>query len=280
MRRPFRTLLLGAFAAAVLAAAAGGGVYLQRRGAAPVPAATEESLPIPPEPPLVEDSPEYVRCLALVRSDPQEALSTAEAWIANGGTDGARHCQALSLLATGEPERAAPRLEELGTHAGISNTARAAIYGQAGQAWMAAGDVNRAYGAVTLALSLTPNDPDLLVDRAAAAGALGRFNEALDDATHATTLDADRPDAWVYRAAALRHLNRTQEALRDVERALNIEPDNAEALLERGILRQLNSDMEGARQDWERAITAAPDSAAAELAQQNLELSEAGPAAR
>ena len=46
------------------------------------------------------------------------------------------------------------------------------------------------------------------------------------------------------------------------------------------ILRQLNGDLEGAREDWESVIQSAPDSAAADLAQQNLALSEAGPKRR
>ena len=100
------------------------------------------------------------------------------------------------------------------------------------------------------------------------------------EATRATELDPDRPDAWVFRAAALRHLDLPQEALHAIDRALTIESDNAEALLERGILRQLNGDLEGAREDWESVIQSAPDSAAADLAQQNLALSEAGPKRR
>ena len=65
-----------------------------------------------------------------------------------------------------------------------------------------------------------------------------------------------------------------------IERALALVPDNAEALLERGILRQLRGDDAGARADWERAVEVAPDSVAADLARQNLSLSELGPQRR
>ena len=145
---------------------------------------------------------------------------------------------------------------------------------------MAIGDASRAYAATPLGLALAPDSADLLVDRALASGSLGRYADSLADATRATELDPDRPDAWVFRAAALRHLDLPQEALHAIDRALTIESDNAEALLERGILRQLNGDLEGAREDWESVIQSAPDSAAADLAQQNLALSEAGPKRR
>ncbi|UFN47385.1 tetratricopeptide repeat protein [Roseomonas sp. OT10] len=277
---PLRRTLLGAFAAALLAASAGGSAwYLLHRPVAPLEG-IEEALPLPPESPRLLESPEYASCLDQLREDPASALAFAEGWQGRGGGEGARHCQALAMAAMGEPERAAPRLEALAAQSAAGPAARAAVYDQAAQAWMAAGQPQRAYAAVTLGLAITPNDPDLLVDRSVAAGALGRFTEALADASQATEIDPDRPDAWVYRAAALRHLDRAQEALRDIERALALDGDNAEALLERGILRQLNGDLEGARLDWTRAMEVAPDSAAADLAQQNLELSEAGPTRR
>ncbi|MFT8242619.1 hypothetical protein [Roseomonas sp. BN140053] len=281
MRLTTRHALMGAFAAVLLAAVAGGALHTLRAPTVPeMPGAAEEALPLPPESPRVADSPDYARCLDQLRDDAAGALAFAESWRNTNGGDGARHCEALAMLALGDAERAAPRLQALGAEERIGIAARAAVFGQAGQAWMAAGQPARAYAAVTLGLGLAPADPDLLVDRAAIAGALGRFNEALADAARAAELDPDRPDAWVFRAAALRHLDRAQEAMRDVERALAVEADNPEALLERGILRQLNGDLDGARKDWERAVEVAPESAAGDLAQQNLELSDAGAAGR
>ncbi|WP_308219859.1 tetratricopeptide repeat protein [Roseomonas populi] len=281
MRFSARNLLLGT--AVVLVLAVGGAWWWatpEPEGVPQVPEAAEEVLPLPPEPPRVADSPEYEECLGKLRDDAQGALAFAEAWEARGGADGARHCSALALLALGEPERAASRLENLGGRTTVGPAARAAVYGQAGQAWMVAGQAVRANGAFTLALSFTPNDPELLVDRAIAAGMLGRFADSLADIDRALAQDAQRAEAWVFRAAALRHLERPQEALRDIERALQIEPGSPEALLERGILRQLQGDTAGARADWESVVANSPDSAAADLAQQNLALNAAGPARR
>ena len=280
MRKAMTRTMLGAFAATVLAASAGVVVYTGR-GPEPVPEAVEEVLPLPPESPRLVDDPDYLRCLEQMRDDAQAARSFAESWEASGhGGEGARHCLALSMLALGEQEQAAPRLETLAARSSAGAAARAAVYGQAAQAWIAAGQPMRAYGAVTLALALTPSDPDLLLDRAIAAGALGRFAESLADSSRSLEMDNARAEAWVFRAAALRHLDRGQEAMRDVEHALSLDPENPEALLERGILLQLNGDLEGARRDWERALQLAPDTATADLAQQNLALSEAGPTRR
>jgi Flp pilus assembly protein TadD len=96
------------------------------------------------------------------------------------------------------------------------------------------------------------------------------------DLEHALRVEPDRAEALVFRAAAWRQLDRPDPARRDIDRALEIAPENAEALLERGILRQLAGDPDGARADWERAVEVAPNSAAADLALQNLALSEAG----
>lgn len=274
--RPVQPALLGAFAAVLLAAAAGAWFLWQSS----LFSAASDNLPLPPEPPRLADGPDYDRCLALLNTDPQEALAWAEAWEATGGGEGARHCAALALLGVGEPARGAERLEALAARSSGSGAARAAVFAQASQAWLMAGNAPRAFGAATMALTLTPTDVDLLVDRAVALGVMSRYSEAVEDLNRALGLEPDRADAWVYRASAWRHLDQVEQAARDVSRALELSPENPEALLERGIIRQLRGDVLGARADWERAILLSPDSATADLAQQNLALNEAGPLRR
>lgn len=245
------------------------------------PRATQNlPLPLPPEAPRLGDGPDYDACLALLRDDPEEAMRFAQAWDATGGGEGALHCAALALIALGRPDTGAEQLERLAAASRAGGLARAAAYGQASQAWMMAGNPNRAFAAATLALTLSPQDPDLLVDRAVIQAALSRYGDALEDLDRALALEPDRMEAMVFRAAALRHLDRGAEALTMIDRALQRMPDHAEALLERGILRQLRGDPVGARQDWQRVITVAPDSMAATLAAQNIALSEMGPAGR
>lgn len=275
MRRPAR-LLLGAFAVVALAAISAGHVLTSPD----VGIAAEEDLPLPPSPPRLVEGPEADRCFELLREDPQGARAFAANWAAAGGGEGARHCDALALLELDEPARAAALLEALAHDSAADAAPRAAVLAQAAQAWLIAGDAARAVAAVTAALALTPEDADLLLDRAAALGLAGRHAESLADLDRSLALDPARVEALVLRAVALRHLDRQEPARRDIERALALEPDHVEALLERGILRQLDGDTEGARMDWERAIALAPASVAADLATQNLALSEFGPVRR
>jgi len=267
-----------------LAGAAGGAFWLLREPIAETARIANapglETLPLPPEMPRLADGPDYDRCLSLLRDDPDEAMQFAQAWDATGGGDGARHCIALAMLGLGEPDRAAERLERLGGSSRAGGLARAAVFGQASQAWMMAGDPNRAFGAATIALTLAPTDVELLVDRSVVLAAMRRYRESIDDLDSALALEPERAEAWVLRAAALRHLDRVDQAVVAVERSLILAPDNAEALLERGILRQLRGDAGGARSDWQRAIQLAPDTMAADLAAQNIQLNELGPQRR
>ena len=234
-------------------------------------------LPLPPIPPRIAEGEDYDKCLSMLNTDPEGASAFADAWEATGGGEGATHCRALAELALGEAETGATLMDKLATDSTAGAAARASVFGQAGQAWLIAGSADKAYRSATLALSLTPDDEDLLIDRAIAAAALERYRSAVEDLDHALETDAKRTDALVLRAAAQRGLNQLDRAREDVERALVQDPDNPEALLERGILRQRRGDRPGARHDWERATALAPDTATADLAQQNLQLLEAGP---
>jgi len=240
-------------------------------------AAEAAPLPIPPVPPRIAEGEDYEHCLAMLSADPAGANAFAEAWQATGGGDGAEHCLAHAKLAIGETQVGAAMLEKLAQRSHAADLARAAVYGQAGQAWLMAGDATRAYASATLALTLSPDDPDLLIDRSIAAATLERYFDSIKDLDHALSIDPKRDDALVFRGAAYRHLNQMSQAQDDIDHALLLDPDNADALLERGILRQRQSNPEGARKDWERAIALEPDTATADLAQQNLSLLEAGP---
>ena len=249
-------------------------------GLAPVAgyeAEADEPLPLPPVPPRVAEGPDYERCLSMLNSDPAGARNFAEAWFATGGGEGAEHCSGLALVALGEPDAGAAALDKLAARSKATAGARAAVYGQAGQAWLMASDPSRALGSTTLALSMTPDDADLLIDRSIASGTLERYQDAVEDLSRALELDPRRADALVFRAAAQRHLNRLELAQEDVDRAFALDPEDADALLERGILRQRRGDRMGARADWEHAKQLSPDSATGELAEQNLALLDAGP---
>lgn len=234
------------------------------------------ALPLPPVPPRIAAGAEYETCLDQVATDPWGAAKAAEAWQTSGG-EGAIHCLALAVIGMGEPERGAALLEQLAATSQAPAVVRAAIFGQANQAWLMAVEPARAWDAATRAIDLSPHDPDLLIERATAGAALDRYQDSIADLTAALALDPSRTDALVQRSAAWRHLDQLDRAQTSLELALSQDPDNPEALLERGILRQRHNDPTGARQDWERAIALAPDSTTADLAEQNLALLDAGP---
>jgi tetratricopeptide (TPR) repeat protein len=240
-------------------------------------AATDPPLPVPPVSPRIAQGPDYDHCLAMLYDDPQGASNFADTWSASGGGDGATHCQALAQIELGNTRTGAEMLEKLANSAKAPDLTRASLYGQAVQAWLMNNDPKRAFDAATLALSLSPNDTGLLIDRAVAAGNMDQYQDAIDDLDIVLKADPHRVEALVLRGSAWRHLNQLDLAQDDITRALTIDPDDAEALLERGILRQRGGDAAGARADWQRAITLDPDSTTADLAQQNLALLEVGP---
>ena len=217
------------------------------------------------------DEAEYRRCMRLATTDPGAAKSLAAGWQAKGGGHPADHCFAVALIGLGRYRDAAGLLEKLAqamVHA--PTELRAEVLGQGAQAWLLAGEPGRAWAADEAALGLRPNDADLLVDQAEAAGAAGWFDKALGDLDRVLAADPARPDALIYRASAYRALSRLDDAASDIDKALVAAPDSVAALLERGNIRSLKGEFDGAREDWQRVAKSAPGSPAAEAAKANL----------
>jgi tetratricopeptide (TPR) repeat protein len=265
--------------AALLVLALGSGRSL---AVAEEPPATqpEETPPLPPAPPRLAEGPDYEHCLAMLADDPTGAYAFADAWDATGGGAPALHCRALAQVALGDPQAGAELLEKAVAASQAPAASRAAVLGEAVQAWLMADDPARGYDAASKALALSPDNPDLLIDRSITAATMERYMDAIDDLDRALALDPGRVDALVFRAAAWRNESRLPRAQEDIDRAIALDPDNPEALLERGIERKLAGDTAGAREDWVRAKTLAPDTATADLAEQNLALLDAGPVSR
>jgi tetratricopeptide (TPR) repeat protein len=243
--------------------------------AAPVPAAPPPAYTPPartPQRPPESEASMYERCLSLAKSDPGAARDQAERWQSRGGVHPADHCYAVALVGLKQYKDGATRLEAL-AQAMIRAPAslRAEVLDQASQAWLLAGDPARAYAASVSALNLLPGDPDLLIDRAEAAGSSGWYDKALTDLDKVLAADPGRLDALIYRASAHRALNQLDLALADIDRAVAKAPDSVAALLERGDIRRLTGDFNGARQDWVRVSQLAPGSTADADAKTNIE---------
>lgn len=220
----------------------------------------------------VDNQAEYQACMVLVERDPSGALDSAVAWEKQGGGDAARHCKALALIRTGDVEGGALELERVAeAMPQLKAPLAAQLFAQAGQAWVKAGNPQRALYAQNQGLKLNPQDADLLVDRAMNYGSAGMYFEALDDLNAAIDLSPDDPAVYALRAAAYRQLDNPDLAEDNVEQALKISPSYPAALLERGYLRRAKGDLAGARTDWLAVIQIMPGTDIANEAQKNIE---------
>jgi tetratricopeptide (TPR) repeat protein len=218
-----------------------------------------------------DDGAHYEKCLAAARKTPAPALASAEDWRAAGGGFPADHCAAVALFGLGRYPEAASRFEALaGAMMERGPDLRAGALQQAGQAWLLANAPDKAKSDFDAALSFTPEDPDILIDRARAGAETRDWKGAVADLDRALVLAPRRADALVYRATAWRQLGDLDRARADIEAALAAAPDDAAGLLERGNIRRLAGDEAGAGADWRRVEERAPGTAEAAAAKDNL----------
>lgn len=224
-----------------------------------------------PEPKLDDPAATYLLCLDTARAYPDRGLELAGKWIGLGGGEPAKHCRAIALIGLKEYAEAGSSLEDLAKDSKRPARLRAAMLAQAGQAWLLGEDLNRADAALTTALSLIPNDPELLIDRAEILADAGKYWEAIDDLNAAITYAPNSADAHAFRASAYRMVDAPDMAMEDAERAVMLDSFNVGALLERGILYSQNKRPDDARRDWMRILELAPESDAARSARANIE---------
>jgi Flp pilus assembly protein TadD len=220
----------------------------------------------------LDNQAQYEACMTLLQRDPSGALDSAVEWERQGGGDAARHCKALALIRTGEVEDGALELERVAQAMPQARAPLASeLFAQAGQAWIKAGNPQRALYAQNQGLKLNPESVELLIDRAVTFGTSGMYFEALDDLNAAVDLSPDNPDIYAMRAAAYRQLENPDLAKDNIEQALKLSPSHPSALLERGYLRRARGDIAGARTDWLTVIQVMPGTDIAEEAQKNIE---------
>lgn len=218
-----------------------------------------------------QDSARYRDCLAMVSIKPQSALTDADDWIKAGGGAPALHCAALSLIQLKRYGDAGARLDRAAADSKVPDTAfRAALFTQAGNAWLLAGNGAKAVQSLSAALALSPGDADLYADLARAHAMRRSWTEAEQRLGSALQLSPRRADLLVLRASARRALKRYADARTDIEAALKLKPGDGEALVERGLLRQQLGDLGGARRDFQAALKSGSSEAVAE-AKVNLE---------
>ena len=217
------------------------------------------------------ESAHYRLCLSAANLNPSAALSDAGNWEKSGGGVPAQHCTALALVGLRRYAEAGQRLDAIAADRGVPDMSfRAALYDQAGNAWLLAGDGTHAAQSFQAALALSAGDADLFADLARAQAMRHDWHEADLDLNAALQLQPRRADLLVLRASARRALQHYAEANADLELALKLKPGDGNALVERGRLRKELGDIGGAKRDFQAALKTASGETAAQ-AKENLE---------
>jgi|SRR5579859_1868922 len=213
----------------------------------------------------------YRRCLVDANANAALALSDADGWVKSGGGVPAEHCAALALVNLKRYAEAGSRLDKIASGREKLEVAfRVSLFDQAGNAWLLAGNGERAVQSFSGALALSAGDADLFADLARAQAMRHNWAEVVLDMNAALQLTPRRADLFVLRASARRALKRYQDANADIEAALKLKPGDGDALVERGLLRRELGDTGGARRDFQAALKSGSGSAVAQ-AKDNLE---------
>ncbi len=238
----------------------------------------------------------YEACLERVEQNAEAALEFARKWnIEAHGLAGARHCEALALLALNRAQEAAELLEEEAEKVlrgdGLDDKSpeeqrglSLQLFIQAALAWRQDGNEDRAYSAISSALARaggggTPAagvDNNLVYELYLERGRIQinrrEFEAALEDFTLAIDQNPERGEGFLERARLFRQKKNYPAARLDLKAAAGIAPDDPEILLESGIVYRLLGDKDSARAEWQKIIDTHPDSAFADLARENIGL--------
>ena len=234
--------------------------------------AAVQTSPAPPDPGV---EARLRSCTALVRTAPQQAADTANAWLAERGGLPARQCLGLAYVALQQWPAAATAYATAAREAeSAGDASRADFWVQAGNAWLAAGEAPRALQALDAALA-TPNLTQELrgeahLDRARVQVALGQAGLARTDLDRALQLVPADPFAWYLSAALARRQNDAARARADSARARQLAPDNPDILLLAGTIAGEAGDMAEAERLYRQVATGAPDSDAGRQALASL----------
>lgn len=208
----------------LIALAAGAAIFLQQSAGAQIAAAEAAKLEA---------------CVEKIESNPEEAYEDALAWSFEGNRPGARQCTALALIALGNVEEGAVRLEQLATSADAGDMEQRAVYmSQAGNAWLQIGAAEAAAVSFSEALKLAPNETDLLLDRATSYMLIDQWDEALVDLNTAIANMPGHAVAHQMRAEVYLNQDTLDLALKDIETSMASDPKNIDTLLVRGRVRE------------------------------------------
>ena len=230
-------------------------------------------------------------CIALVRTAPSQAATEAQAWLEETGAmrPMARRCLGLAFAAQEQWASAATVYDQAAQEAETANDpGRAGFRAQAGNAWLAAGEAQRALQALDAALTTPGLDQaqrgQALLDRARVQVALGHADRARIDLDSALQLVPGEAIAWYLSAALARRAGDLPRAASDIARARQLAPEDPDILLLAGTIIGQGGNMNEAYTLYRRVVELAPDSEAGRQAAASLatvrEFEEDAPAAQ
>ena len=174
-------------------------------------------------------------CIAKLDTDPEGAYEDGLKWIGEGGRPFARQCTALALVELGQAAEGAVRLEDLANAENGGSLAQRVIYlTQSGNAWLQAGAPEAALITLNNAIKLSPTNPLLKADRAAAYMALGQWGNAERDLDIAKRTRPYDTSILQMRAATRLNLDNLSGAKADIDAAMEIDHTDIKTLLLRG----------------------------------------------
>ena len=214
-------------------------------------------------------------CAALVKTNPAQALSTANAWRIAGGGLAARECIGLAYVALERWRPAAETFEQAAQLARAAKDGREAdFWAKAGNSWIAAEEGEKARRALDAALAagglVAGMQGEVHLDRARAGVAVGDLAGARADIDKGLALVPADPFAWYLSAALAMKEGKVARANSDIAKAVELAPNEADILLQAGTIAGHGGDVDKARSFYERAAKAAPDSEAGRAAQAAL----------
>lgn len=236
-------------------------------------AAAAPPTPLPADPALAA---RYEACLDLATDAPVQAVDRATAWQAEGGRFFARQCRGIAYAQLERWTAAANDFIGAAQEAELAHDRHAAHYwAQAGNAWLAAGEPQKARAALDAALAagtLTGLDlGEARFDRARALVELGDLAGARRDIDAALPNARADPLLWLASATLARRMGDLPRAKADAIEAFQRARDDGAVLLEIGNIAYAEGDRKGAAMAWREAIARRPGTPAAETAQARLD---------
>ncbi len=229
--------------------------------AAAVPAAAPP-VAIAPSSEQVE-AQRYRHCLDLAATKPNEALSYALDWRVNGGGVPSRQCLALAHLTLKDYPAAIAAFESAARAAEVAKSPQtAALWGQAGNTALLAGDPKRALGFFNSGLAAAGDTgaerPDLLIDHGRAAVELGDLDGARADIAKAVAINPESGDGWLLTATLERSAGNLPAAEAAILKAGQLLPGDIDVALEAGSIAFAQGKLKLARAAWEAIVKVAP----------------------